>query len=327
MDFRKQPILESLTPFTRLLFSILLVISSFATLFLAGLLLAGPLFGAGMKDVVSMMSDFGDLKTIRLLQYFQVIQSFGLFIIPALLAGYFFERSSTRYLSIDKPSRWLFYLITLVLMFAALPFINWMVTVNESMKLPGFLKGMEDWMKAAEEEAAKLTDAFMNMPTFSAFLFNMVMIALLPAIGEEFVFRGLLQRLFREWLGNIHVAIFISAFLFSAMHMQFYGFFPRMFLGIMFGYLFYWSGSLWVPISAHFINNGAAVIFSWLGQQGVLSGDYENFGATESVVLIILSGLAVGVLMFFIYRLRPVKQTGPHPPAPSPPGEGEFPLL
>ncbi|MCX6304549.1 MAG: CPBP family intramembrane metalloprotease [Bacteroidetes bacterium] len=305
MDFRKQPILESLTPLPRLLFSILLVISCFASTFLIGLLLAGPLFGIGIKDIISSMSDFTDARTIQLLRYFQVIQSFGLFIFPALLAGYFFERSSTGYLSLDRSPRWPVYLVTLVLMFASLPFINWMVSVNEMMRLPDFLRGLEDWMKTAEDDAAKLTDAFMNMPSFGGFMFNMVMIAMLPAIGEEFMFRGLLQRLFREWLGNIHLAIFVSAFLFSAMHMQFYGFFPRMMLGIMFGYMFYWSGSLWVPVCAHFINNGSAVIAAYLSQRGILSGDYENFGATENIFIIVLSGLAIPVLYFIIYRLKP----------------------
>ncbi|MFZ4520852.1 MAG: type II CAAX prenyl endopeptidase Rce1 family protein [Bacteroidales bacterium] len=305
MDFRKPPILESLTPFTRILFSILLVISCFAMIFFLGLLLAGPLFGVGMKDLISAMSDFSDEKTIRLLQYFQVIQSIGLFIIPALLAGFFFEGSSTGYLCLDKFSGWKIYLLTLAMMFAALPFINWMVTMNEAMKLPEFLGGLEAWMKTTEEEAAKLTDAFMKMPTFGAFLFNMLMIGVLPAIGEEFLFRGLLQRLLREWLGNIHIAIFISAFLFSAMHMQFYGFFPRMMLGVMFGYLFYWTGSLWAPIFGHFINNGSAVLVAYLSQLGVLNGDYESFGATENIFVIVLSGLAILVTFFIIYRLKP----------------------
>jgi membrane protease YdiL (CAAX protease family) len=305
MDYRKQPILESLTPFTRILFSVLLVISCFSAMFLLGLLLAGPLFGIGIKDIISSLSDFSNVKTIMLLQYFQVIQSFGLFIFPALLAGWFFERSSLRYLSLRKPSRWLVFVVTLALMFAFLPFLNWTVSLNESMQLPGFLKGIEDWMKTAEEEAAKLTEAFMIMPTFGAFMFNMFMIAVLPAIGEEFMFRGLLQRLLKEWLGSVHMAIIISAFFFSAMHMQFYGFFPRMMLGIIFGYMFYWSGSLWVPVWAHFINNGAAVTFAFLARRGIVGGDYENFGATDNVYLIVLSGISLLVLLWFIYRLKP----------------------
>jgi uncharacterized protein len=267
--------------------------------------------GIGLADLISSMSDYTDEKTVRLLEYFQVIQSFGLFIIPALLAGWFFERSSVRYLRLDQPSRWPVYLVTFVLMFASLPLINWMITMNEALKLPGFLKDIEDWMKTTEETAAKLTEVFMNMPSFGGFLFNLVMIALLPAIGEEFMFRGLLQRLLHAWMGNIHLAVFMAAFLFSAMHLQFYGFLPRMMLGVMFGYLFYWSGSLWVPVFAHFINNGSAVVFSYLDQMGVLKGDYEDFGATENVFLILLSGIAVAALLFIIYRLKTIGRPEP----------------
>jgi len=304
----KPPILDSLTPFSRLLFSVMLVIVCFSITFFLGLLLAGPLFGVNFSNILSLVSNYEDEKTIRLLQYLQVLQSFGLFIFPALLAGYLFERNSIQYLHLGKPSRWQTYLITLVLMFAALPFINWMVNLNEMMKLPGFLKGMEDWMKSSEDEAAKLTDAFLKMPSPGAFLFNLVMIALLPAIGEEFLFRGLLQRLLRESLKNIHAAIFISAFFFSAMHMQFYGFLPRMFLGVTFGYLFYWSGSLWIPVCAHFINNGAAVIVAYLGQRGILGGNYENFGATDNVALIVASLLTTGFCLWLVYRMKPTER-------------------
>ena len=303
MNLPKTPILDSLTPFSRLLFSILLVISSFALTFFIGLLLAGPFFGVDAAHITSLLSDFSDSKTIRVLQYLQVLQSFGLFIFPALLAGLFFERSSARYLHIDRPSAWQIYLLTLVLMFAALPFINLMVSLNEMMKLPDFLKGVEDWMKSSEDEAARLTEAFMKMPTVGEFLFNLLMIAMLPSIGEEFLFRGLLQRLLKEWLSNIHIAIFISAFFFSALHMQFYGFIPRMMLGVLFGYLYHWSGSLWVPICAHFINNGAVVIVAYLGQRGIISGDYENFGATDNAILIIASIILTGACLWLIFRL------------------------
>jgi len=300
----KPPILGSLTPVTRLLFSILLVISCFAITFFIGMLLAGPIFGVNAINIMSLLGDYNNPKAVMVLQYLQVLQSFGLFIFPALLAGFFFERSATGYLLLNKGSRWQIYLVTLVLMFVALPFINEMVSLNEMMKLPGYLKGMEDWMKSAEAEATRLTETFMKMPTPGAFLFNMVMIALLPAIGEELLFRGLLQRLLKDWLKNVHAAIFISAFFFSAMHMQFYGFIPRMMLGVLFGYLFYWSNSIWVPVFAHFINNGAVVIIAYLGQRGIVSGDYENFGSTDNLILILASMAMTGASLWLIYRLK-----------------------
>lgn len=304
MYLPKPPILGSLTPVTRLLFSILLVISCFAITFFIGMLLAGPIFGVNAINIMSLLGDYNNPKAVMVLQYLQVLQSFGLFIFPALLAGFFFERSATRYLLLNKGSRWQIYLVTLVLMFVALPFINEMVSLNEMMKLPGYLKGMEDWMKSAEAEATRLTETFMKMPTPGAFLFNMVMIALLPAIGEELLFRGLLQRLLKDWLKNVHAAIFISAFFFSAMHMQFYGFIPRMMLGVLFGYLFYWSNSIWVPVFAHFINNGAVVIIAYLGQRGIVSGDYENFGSTDNLILILASMAMTGASLWLIYRLK-----------------------
>ena len=141
----------------------------------------------------------------------------------------------------------------------------------------------------------------MAMPTVGSFLFNMMMIAVLPAIGEEIMFRGLIQRLLKEWLGNIHIAIFISALLFSAMHMQFYGFLPRMALGMVFGYLFYWTGSLWIPIFAHFIQNGMVVVVTYLGQRGIIGGDYENFGTSDSMPVILL-GLVISSIILFIIR-------------------------
>ncbi|MEI7980541.1 MAG: CPBP family intramembrane glutamic endopeptidase [Bacteroidota bacterium] len=302
MNLIKHPLLHTLNPSARLLFSVLLIIACFSFTFLLGWLVAAPLFGFSMNGIIASLSDPDDARVLRILQYFQVLQSIGLFILPAMLAGYLFERSSRTYLKIDRFSNGMAYLLVLVLMFMALPFINWMVSVNEMMKLPGFLKDVEAWMKTTEDQAARLTGVFMKMPTAGSFLFNLVMIAVLPAFGEELMFRGLVQRLLGEWLKNIHAAIFISAFLFAAMHLQFYGFLPRLMLGILFGYLFFWSGSLWLPIAAHFLNNGAAVVVSWLGQQGIISGDYENFGATDNFWLILASAVITGILLYLIKR-------------------------
>ena len=303
MDYRKPPLLAGLTPFARLLFSLLLVISCFAASVLIGVLLAGPLFGISAGDIMNVLNDLDNPKTLRVLEYFQVIQSIGMFIIPAFLAGYFFQGNAAGFLRLNRSSEWQLWIIALVIMFASLPLINWLVAINEGMKLPAFLNGIEQWMKDSEDQAAKLTDAFLKMPSPSSFLFNLAMIAFLPAIGEELIFRGLIQRLLADMTRNIHIAIFISAALFSALHMQFYGFIPRMLLGVMFGYMFYWSGSLWLPVFAHFVNNGSAVVFSWLSQQGRISGEYEDFGATTIAGLIALSLAATLLLFFLFFRL------------------------
>ena len=127
---------------------------------------------------------------------------------------------------------------TILIMFAVVPIINLLMVFNEQLHLPEGLSFIEEWMKESEAQAARLTEVFLVMDTPQELFYNLLIIAILPAIGEEFLFRGILQRLFHELTKNIHVTIFITAALFSAIHMQFYGFLPRMLLGVMFGYLY-----------------------------------------------------------------------------------------
>ena len=302
----KQALLGNLTPFSRLIFIVALTFSCFIITFFLALLLALPVYHVNLKDILEILNQEDNPTAIALLKYFQVTQSIGLFIIPAFLAGYFFERNSLRYLHADRTSNSGIFLIAFLLMFVSLPFINWLVSVNEMMKLPAYLKGLEDWMKNAEDQAGKLTDTFLRGKSFGNFLFNIFMIGILPAIGEEFMFRGILQRLLKDLLKNIHVAIFITGFLFGAMHMQFYGLLPRMILGVIFGYLFYWSGSIWVPVFAHFINNSGAIVVSWLSNIGLISQKYQDFGSTGNMVFIILSFLMTVSCLFMVYRRKPV---------------------
>jgi len=304
----KTPLLGSQSPLTRIVFTVLLTISCFLIFFIIGILLAIPLFNVNLFNSFTSITDYSDPATVNLLKYLQIIQSLGLFIIPPLLAGYFFERDSIGYLRIDKPSRLLIYLLTIVIMFAVLPVINWMVVVNEGMHLPEFLKGVESWMISTEAEATKLTETFMEIKSLGGLTVNLIMIALLPAIGEEFMFRGLIQRLFNELFKNIHIAIFISALLFGAMHLQFYGILPRMMLGVLFGYLFYWTGSIWIPVFAHFVNNASAVIISFMATKGTISAGYEDFGATDNLFLITGSLVFTGCLLFVIYKIEKTRR-------------------
>jgi membrane protease YdiL (CAAX protease family) len=134
-------------------------------------------------------------------------------------------------------------------------------------------------------------------------LLNLFVVAILPAIGEELIFRGAFQKLFSQLFKNKHIGIWLAAALFSAIHLQFYGFIPRMLLGAIFGYLLYWSGSLWVPIWAHFVNNAMGVTLSYLSQKGIVSEDIENIGTLEDgAVYIIASLLIVSSLLVWGYK-------------------------
>ena len=112
--------------------------------------------------------------------------------------------------------------------------------------------------------------------SFGEFVIGFVVVAILAGICEEFLFRGIIQTEFMRGTKNIHVAIWISAFLFSAIHTQFFGFVPRMLLGVLFGYLYHWSGNLIVPMFAHFVNNGFSVVMMYLHQIGVVDVEIDT---------------------------------------------------
>ncbi len=293
-------ILGHLNPFSRLVFVIMLMIVCFVITALAGMLLTIPFFHINLFSDMSVLADFGNPETIGLLKFFQILQSIGLFILPALLAGLLFEKSAFGYNGLNRLPRPIVFLLVIGLMFASLPLINWLSSLNEMMKLPASLSGLEKWMKDTEEEAGKITEAFLDVTTAGGFFVNLLMIAIIPAIGEELFFRGILQRLLGEWFRNIHVAVFVTAFLFGAIHMQFYGLMPRVFLGLVFGYFYVWTGSLWVPVLAHFLNNGAAVIISFIAARGMIKTNYEDFGATDNIFLIAGSILFTTLLLYLV---------------------------
>ena len=171
------------------------------------------------------------------------------------------------------------------------------------MKLPEALSGIENWMRTMEDAAELMVEKFMKVETMPGLFFNIFMIGMLPALGEELMFRGVIQRIFTNWTKNYHWAIWITAFLFSAMHMQFYGFLPRMVLGAMFGYLLVWTRTMWVPIVAHLANNTMGVMGYFLINKGVVTKDVDELGAGPGQVsLVIISVILTGLLLFLIYR-------------------------
>jgi membrane protease YdiL (CAAX protease family) len=264
-----------------------------------------------MKAVMNFASatGFNDPAVIGMLKYFQIVQSFGLFIVPPIILGYLFHGNFIKYLYLNRaiPASSVF--IAVMIMISALPLINFIGELNAGMNMPVWMAGVEQWMKASEEKAAKLTEAFLDVKTHGGLLLNLLMIAVLPAFGEEFLFRGVIQRIFIRITQNFHWGIWISAILFSAMHMQFYGFVPRMLLGALFGYLLVWSGSLWIPITAHFINNGIAIVASFYISRQKLSPYIDEIGSTHSTFYLTAISLVFVALLLAFFRKQNRKQS------------------
>jgi uncharacterized protein len=185
----------------------------------------------------------------------------------------------------------------LTFIIAISPLTEW----NMNLKFPDFLKGFENWARDAEDKMAELTNVMTNFSSVGDLAIGLIAIALLPGIGEELVFRGMFQNEFFRGTGNIHLSIWASAFIFSAIHFQFFGFLPRLLLGALFGYLYYWSGTLLVPMFAHFFNNAFGVMMIYLYHQKFTELNVEDNTAAPLQYVILNIVLTVG-LLYYIWK-------------------------
>lgn len=284
------------------IFGLMAVFTFFVTL-LAGMLLAVPLFDMGLADVQNMMGSGISDQNINLFRYLQIVNQIGIFIFPALLFGLMIKGNVVYYFHFDRNATLKSIVAVFILLFTILPLINFLTSLNAAIDFPESLGGIEDWMLEKEEAARQLTGKFLEVKSTEGFLINFLMIAILPAIGEELFFRGALQQIFSSWFKNAHLAIIVTSVLFSALHLQFFGFLPRFLLGMMFGYLFFWSRSLWLPIFAHFVNNGAAVTVAFLAARGQVDVNMEEFGNYNGNAWIItINTLFSAFLLYYVYR-------------------------
>ncbi len=259
------------------------------------------IWGIDIYSNFGLLTEFDKPEVISINKFLLVFQHLGLFVIPPLVFSQFVAEQPFRFLNAQPvivKKHWLFAVAAMLL--ALLP-INATVELNQSIKLPEFLSGLEQIMQQAEKQAEALTKALLNDQNIGGLLMNIFIVAAIPAIGEELLFRGSIQKIIARWSGNIHVGIWISAILFSALHFQFYGFIPRMALGALFGYMLVWSGSIWLPILAHFINNALAVLLHFLVLRGTISEEVENAGAgsNQLIYAVISSVLLIGILFLW----------------------------
>ena len=259
--------------------------------------LIGTLIGAEASKLFVIDGDTG-------MKIGQGVASIFMFVVPPIVY-YYITRKENRMQALGfrrLSSPWWLIIVALVLMFVSIPVTTTLTTWNEGMHLGGAFSGIEKWMKELEETAQALTDKMTNVDTIGGLLLNLLVIALIPAVGEEMTFRGVIQQSLTRRM-NPHIAIILSAAIFSFFHFQFFGFLPRLFLGILLGYMFYITGSLWTSILMHFVNNGAAVTLYYLGNIGVIE-DAEHWGETQNVWIIVASAVMTLGLIIWSWRKR-----------------------
>ncbi len=241
------------------------------------------------------------------ISYIQILQSIGLFIAPPFLFWHLTD-SDIEYSLNKTGARSLVITLSVLIIIISQPFISFLGILNNNIQFPEYLYNVENWMREKEALALETTKVFLQADTIPQTLLNVFIIAFLPAIGEELMFRGTLQPLFSKIFNNQHLAIWITAILFSAIHVQFFGFLPRLVLGAIFGYLFVYGKSIFLPIIAHFTNNLLAfIIYQWyLNNPSEISNPLEVNNEYPNMLMEI-SSLGIVVLIIFFLRRKAVK--------------------
>lgn len=244
-----------------------------------------------------------DPTMIFLMKIAQTVGVIFLFVLPAIGLALLFFPEKLKIFGLHFAPKLRSLIIVLLLTVLSLPLINWLKELNDMMSLSSALAGLEAWMKASEENLEKITEAFLSGTTISDLMLNLFVIALMAAISEELFFRGLMQNVLRQSTGNKHLAVWLTGIVFSIIHLQFYGFIPRMMLGVMLGYIYLWSGTLWLPILAHFVNNGLAVVVAWLIKRGQITEEVDTVGSHEGQAMyVVISIISVTGLLWMLYK-------------------------
>ena len=256
---------------------------------------------SALMGVLNM--DSGLEITPAVLKYVQLILATFVFIVPANAYSHLFSDNTFVFFEFKKPSLVFLFFAALLWLFT-LPIISFLADINNKIAFPTSFAGLENSFRLAEARAENATRFLLNITSVSGLMVNLLVIAVVAALAEELIFRGIIQKLLLEQSKNIHLAIWLTALVFSLFHLQFFAIIPRIVLGAALGYTFYWSKSIWVPIFFHFINNASIVLASYLYQQKVITTDPNEITFFPISVLFVAFICSIAIIYFWIKRAK-----------------------
>lgn len=250
----------------------------------------------GLFLTVAVASIIGDASTARL-RISTLFQDILLFIAPAVVTALMSSRMPARFLSIDRGFSLKALIAAVVVMIVSVPLQNVIIQWNASLSLPDIFTGADRWMKETEATMQRHTALLLGGTTVMDLIAGVLIVGVFAALSEELFFRGALQRILQGQKTSAHSAIWIGAVIFSAFHMQFLGFVPRMLLGALFGYLVWWSGSLWLPVIVHALNNSMVVTTQWRARCLGVENTADTFGADSPLLIAASAVFTVGAII------------------------------
>lgn len=261
--------------------------------FVAGAVITG--FASGI-----IMNLGGEGNMVAMMRIATVVQDIFMLILPALVTALIVTRQPVRLLALAPMPTGRMTLLAIVVMLVASPAMSWIIRLNASLHLPESMAGIEAALRAMEDAAEGTVQMMLGSHTPGNLIMNVLIIGVMAGFSEELFFRGALQRLLGTTRMSQNAAVWIAAIVFSAVHFQFFGFVPRMLLGAFFGYLLVWSGSVWLPMLIHTLNNTLFVVLKHFTG----SGDPQLGEAGEGTVAVIVSALLTSAGIYLLYRQR-----------------------
>ncbi len=292
---------EHLSPFVQLLVLFAMCIVGMFLLAFLNFLVVDLIYGVNIMDDPGLLNNPETADLSGILRWTMGFQHLGFFILPALLFPIITGQHMRSFLVLDGKLRPMSVVWAILAMVAYFPLSNFIVEWNAGLQLPASWENITASIKAMEDSAAWKME-MMQKGGMDTLLFNVLVIALLPAIGEELIFRGIVQKLVARVFKNIHAGIWISAFFFSLMHFQFYGFVPRVLYGVLFGYLLIWSGTILIPIIVHFFNNAFALTLNYMAQREQMPEWFSSVGSHGEVVLLSVTVLCLTGILYAMAR-------------------------
>ena len=289
---KNRPAWIQLMIFISMAFGIFIVIS------LIGVIILGKVTGINIMDMADPDTwDYNDPALLGFIRGMLVIQFIGLFLLPALVFSYFADPKPLDYFGLKKPVKNFYYLAGALALVISLPLVDWLGALNREVNFPD---AMEGWLTKSEDDAARQIEFLLNRNTTADLLINLVVIAVFAGVGEELLFRGVLQRLLIRIFKSPMAGIIVVAFVFSAIHFQFFGFLPRFILGIVLGMIYWYSGSLWPAIIAHFAYDAVAVIAVHFNPELLTNTEATLFTDGISWIYALTSFVFMGAIIWYM---------------------------
>ena len=266
-----------------------------------GILASKTFYGADWEQILEYISDPAQPGAMGPLKLLQLFNTLALFLIPAMIFSQIFSSKPEVFLRLNRYSTPLILLLVSVLFIAFTPITDFLAWINDSIHLPSFLSSFEADMRSSAESQQLLIGQFIEMNSVSDFLYNLVLLAIVPALGEEFFFRGIVQRLLIRNTKKVHLSVWVTGLAFGLMHQQFFAIIPLTILGALLGYIKEWTGSLWASILAHFVNNALIVFVAYFMNYNM--SDLEAI-SSPNLLILIPAFVATGAIIFYFIKQK-----------------------